>query len=163
MTATESTPLLKLGSKPGKGLGSYFISPASRILLAGFLSSLTIGLTQVSIIYVFRHMVCRDYYGTQSNDPTPELCFGSEIDSRTATQVSILGMSTSLCGILNLLICSALIRRWGTQWAFVAQTSFLALRVLFQVIAISADGRRGMLLIQATQLIGILGGPRGYM
>lgn len=106
-------------------------------------------------------MTCEAFY--THHPPSTARCARREIDAATATQVSILGMTTSLCGILNLFICGALIKRWGTRWALVSQTSLLAVRVSFQIAAVSVGGRKGIYLMQGTQFVGIFGGPRGYM
>ncbi|KAM0327480.1 hypothetical protein ACHAQA_005768 [Verticillium albo-atrum] len=169
MSPSETTPLLPpspgAGSSPApekrSGLGPRVWAPENRILFAGYLVSLTLGLTQVSIIYVFRVMACEAFYTT--HPPSAQRCARPEIDAATATQVSILGMTTSLCGIMNLFICGALIKRWGTRWALVSQMSLLAVRVACQILAVSVGGRDGIYLMQSTQFIGILGGPRGYM
>ncbi|ROT42643.1 major facilitator superfamily transporter [Sodiomyces alkalinus F11] len=182
MTATERTPLL--GSPPpGDGSSplkprcllsshaeskawSSICSPANRILMAGFLVSLTLGLTQVPIIYVFRIMTCDAFYAggsAKAASPPADRCARREIDAATASQVSFLGMTTSVCGIANLFICGALIRRLGPRWAFVSQTSLLAVRVACQIVAVAVGGKKGIILMQATQLVGVVGGPRGYM
>lgn len=110
-------------------------------------------------------MSCDAYYETHPPFDGPEArrCFRPEIDSSTATQVSILGMTTSICGIINLFGCGALIKRIGTRWGFVSQTGMLAIRVAFQALSVVVGGRSGIAWMQATQLIGIIGGPRGYM
>lgn len=89
-------------------------------------------------------------------------CHRREISAGTATQVSVLGMSTSLSGVFNLFICGYFIKLWGPRWAFVSQTSLLGLRVSTQVLGVSVGGRAGELVFQACQAIGIIGGPRGY-
>ncbi|GKT71320.1 major facilitator superfamily transporter [Colletotrichum tofieldiae] len=163
--ADERTPLLKVGAGAVKRVGRGLWSPANRILFAGFLVSLTLGLTQVPIIYVFRVMACETFYSSHApfDGPAADMCHRREIDANTARQVSILGMTTSVCGILNLFICGDLIKRWGTRWALISQTVLLGIRVSCQIIAVSAGGQRGIDLMQYTQLIGTIGGPRGYM
>lgn len=110
-------------------------------------------------------MTCDAYYETHPpfEGPQSRRCSRPEIDSATATQVSILGMSTSLCGIINLILCGAFIKRFGTKWGFISQTGVLAIRVSCQVLSVAVGGRAGIIWMQATQLIGIIGGPRGYM
>ncbi|KAK1996601.1 major facilitator superfamily transporter [Colletotrichum falcatum] len=165
LDANERTPLLKVGAGTVKQVGRGLWSPANRILFAGFLVSLTLGITQVPIIYVFRVMACETFYQDHApfDGPVADMCHRREIDANTALQVSILGMTTSVCGILNLFICGDLIKRWGTRWALISQTGLLCIRVSCQIIAVSTGGQRGIDLMQYTQLIGIVGGPRGYM
>ncbi len=109
-------------------------------------------------------MECDIFYSHDGNRPPPhgDRCHRREIDAGTATQVSILGMSTSLSGVFNLFVCGYLIKLWGARWAFASQTALLGLRVSTQVLGVSVGGRAGELVFQACQAISIIGGPRGY-
>ncbi|RYP67895.1 hypothetical protein DL771_007003 [Monosporascus sp. 5C6A] len=178
MAADETTPLIGSGSGNGNSNGtpktaarakvstaaSDFFGPANRILFAGFLMAFTLGITQVPIIYVFRLMECDIFYGHNPpfEGPPAERCLRREINAGTATQVSILGMSTSLSGVFNLFVSGYFIKLWGPRWAFVSQTSLLGVRVSTQVLGVTVGGRAGELIFQACQAIGIVGGPRGY-
>ncbi|OTB02786.1 hypothetical protein M426DRAFT_322382 [Hypoxylon sp. CI-4A] len=167
MAADETSPLLGNGATPktakdAKTAGAVF-GPANRILLAGFLMSFTLGITQVPIIYVFRLMECDVFYNHNPPFQGPgDRCHRREINAGTATQVSILGMSTSFSGVFNLFICGYFIKIWGPRWAFVSQTALLGLRVSTQVLGVTIGGRNGELIFQICQAIGIIGGPRGY-
>jgi MFS family permease len=108
-------------------------------------------------------MECDVYYS--SHPPftgAGNRCNLPEINARTAQQVSYLGMSTSFFGVLNLFVCGWFMKLWGPRWAFVSQTALLGLRVSTQVIAVTLGGRVGIIMFQATQAIGIVGGPAGY-
>ncbi|KAI1350693.1 major facilitator superfamily transporter [Xylaria sp. FL0043] len=143
---------------------SAIFGPANRILLAGFLMSFTLGITQVPIVYVFRLMECDIFYehNPPFTGPAGERCQRREIDAGTALQFSVLGMSTSLSGVFNLFVCGYFIKLWGPRWSFVSQTSLLGLRVSTQIIGVTVGGRAGELIFQICQGIGIVGGPRGY-
>ncbi|KAI0407570.1 major facilitator superfamily transporter [Xylaria palmicola] len=177
MAAEERTPLLTNGNgrnhEDGNGLANgssggparaAIFGPANRILLAGFLMSFTLGITQVPIVYVFRLMECDIFYAHNPPfaGPPGERCHRREIDAGTARQFSVLGMSTSLSGVFNLFVCGYLIRLWGPRWSFVSQTSLLGLRVSTQIVGVTVGGRAGELIFQICQAIGIVGGPRGY-
>ncbi|RFU79640.1 hypothetical protein TARUN_2581 [Trichoderma arundinaceum] len=71
------------------------------------------------------------------------------------TQVPILGMSTTLCGWT--------VKKIGPRAALMIQTFVPALRVLAQILGVIAGKRTGMLIIQGTQLVTIIGGPAGYI
>ncbi|KAI0376187.1 major facilitator superfamily domain-containing protein [Hypomontagnella monticulosa] len=173
MAADETSPLLENGAAPrttkvtkvtkvAKVAGTVF-GPANRILLAGFMMSFTLGITQVPIIYVFRLMECDVFYSHNPPFEGPgDRCHRREIDAGTATQVSILGMSTSFSGVFNLFICGYFIKLWGPRWAFVSQTALLGLRVSTQTLGVTVGGRAGIIIFQACQAIGIIGGPRGF-
>ncbi|KAF7531114.1 hypothetical protein G7054_g9198 [Neopestalotiopsis clavispora] len=156
MAATETTPLLGNGAqKKHQPVAtakaeqkSSFFGPANRILLAGFLMAFTLGITQVPHNPPF--------------DGVGDRCHRREIDAGTATQVSILGMSTSFSGVFNLFVCGYFIKLWGPRWAFVSQTSLLGIRVATQVMGVTVGGRTGIIIFQAFQSIGIVGGPRGF-
>ncbi|KAI0206976.1 major facilitator superfamily transporter [Astrocystis sublimbata] len=139
-------------------------SVANRILLAGFLMAFTLGITQVPIVYVFRLMECDIFYkhNPPFSGPVEDRCYRRAIDAGTALQFSILGMSTSLSGVLNLFVCGYFIKLWGPRWSFVSQTSLIGLRVSTQIIGVAVGGRAGELIFQICQAIGIIGGPRGY-
>jgi len=143
---------------------SNLLGPANRILLAGFLMSFTLGITQVPILYVFRMMECESFYthNPPYDGPWEDRCRRREINAGTAQQISILGMSTSFSGVFNLFICGYFIKLWGPRWAYVSQTSLLGLRVSTQILAVTIGGRTGEIVFQACQGIGIIGGPRGY-
>ncbi|GAW25310.1 putative major facilitator superfamily transporter [Rosellinia necatrix] len=182
MASHERTPLFAHGNGNGNGNGGdgacehatnssavtstpkSFFGTANRILLAGFLMSFTLGLTQVPIVYVFRLMECDIFYEHHPpyRGPAGDRCLRREIDASTALQFSVLGMSTSLSGVFNLFICGHLIKRWGPRWAFVSQTSLLGLRVSTQIVGVTVGGRAGELIFQIFQAIGVIGGPRGY-
>ena len=53
-----------------------------------------------SLLYVFRLMTCDIFYDTHSPYEGPkDRCSRHEITAGTATQFSILGMSTTICGM----------------------------------------------------------------
>ncbi|KAI2602517.1 hypothetical protein GGR54DRAFT_623960 [Hypoxylon sp. NC1633] len=171
MAADENTPLLENGAAPKAAkaarvnkIAGAVLSPANRILLAGFIMSFALGTTQVPIIYVFRLMECDVFYSHRPpfDGPGDDRCHRREIDAGTATQVSLLGMFTSISGVFNLFVCGYFIKVWGARWAFVSQTVLVGMRVSSQIIAVTIGGRAGEIIFQSFQLIGIVGGPRGY-
>ncbi|KAI1438443.1 major facilitator superfamily transporter [Xylaria sp. CBS 124048] len=164
-------------SKPVTAASRWQFSRSNRILLAGFLVSFTLGITQIPIVYVFRLMECDIFYARDTHSSpasSPSLftsllagsadarCLRPEIDAGTARQFSILGMSTSLSGVFNLFVCGYFIKLWGSRLSFVSQTLLLGLRVSTQIIGVTVGGRNGELIFQICQAIGIIGGPRGY-
>ncbi|KAJ4150422.1 hypothetical protein LMH87_011174 [Akanthomyces muscarius] len=136
----------------------------NRILLAGFLISLSFSFTQVPLLYVFRLMTCDafyDHHPPYTGDG--DRCARNEIAAGTATQFSILGITTTLCGTVNLFVAGWAVKRWGAKTAILIQTFVPAIRVLAQIIGVVAGKTLGMNIIQATQLITVFGGPVGYI
>ncbi|KAK6951232.1 hypothetical protein Daesc_007763 [Daldinia eschscholtzii] len=155
MAADETSPLLENAAAPPRTrpnkaakAGGTLFGPANRILLAGFMLAFTLGITQVPHNPPF--------------EGPGDRCHRREISAGTATQISILGMSTSFSGVFNLFICGYFIKLWGPRWAFVSQTVLLGLRVSTQIVAVTIGGRTGIIIFQACQAIGIIGGPRGF-
>lgn len=135
-----------------------------KVLLAGFIITFAFSFTQVPIFYVFHLMECDVYYETHPPHTGPgDRCSINEIAAGTATQFSILGMSTTFCGTVNLFVTGWSIKRWGPRFALVLQTFIPAIRVATQVIGVLAGGNAGITIIQTTQLITIFGGPAGYI
>lgn len=64
---------------------------------------------------------------------------------------------------MNLFIAGWTSKKFGPRAALVCQTFVPGIRVAVQVLGVIAGKRAGMLIIQASQLITILGGPSGYM
>lgn len=135
-----------------------------KVLLAGFIITFSFSFTQVPIFYVFHLMECDVYYETHPPYTGPgDRCAINEIAAGTATQFSILGMSTTFCGTLNLFLTGWTVKKWGPRFALVMQTFIPAIRVATQIVGVLAGGAAGITIIQTTQLITILGGPAGYI
>ncbi|KAK3990423.1 6-hydroxy-D-nicotine oxidase [Cladorrhinum sp. PSN332] len=151
-----------LGQKLAKFLYPHV---ETRILLAGFLISLSFSYTQTPILYVFNQMQCDVYYETHPSwIGPPELrCSVDEIAAGMATQFSILGMSTTFCGTINLFVSGWMAKKFGPKRALLVQTFVPAIRVVTQILGVVAGGRTGMLIIQCTQVITVVGGPMGYI
>ncbi|KAL5596980.1 uncharacterized protein BROUX77_006928 [Berkeleyomyces rouxiae] len=136
----------------------------ARILMAGFLITLSFSYTQVSLLHVFHLIECDVYY--ESHPPYVghgDRCSINEVAAGTARQYSILGMSTTVCGIMNLFFSGWLIKRIGPRATLMFQTAVPALRVLLQITGVITGGRLGMIIIQTTQAVTIFGGPAGYV
>ncbi|KAK4131603.1 MFS general substrate transporter, partial [Trichocladium antarcticum] len=183
--ADENTPLLSSPSSagqdvtPSKGDRNYGdwatrlcniprdaldVRVENRILFAGFLITLSFSFTQVPIFYAFHLMVCDVFYSNHPPFAGPgDRCARNEIAAGTATQFSILGMSTTLCGTINLFVAGWMAKRFGPRAALMVQTFVPAIRVATQILGVGAGGRAGIIIFQCTQLITIVGGPVGYI
>ncbi|KAG7406501.1 major facilitator superfamily domain-containing protein [Fusarium sp. MPI-SDFR-AT-0072] len=167
MASDETTPLLpQKGERKGRVRNwlSRAFNVENRILLAGFLITLSFSFTQVPLFYVFHLMTCDSFYETHPPYDGPgDRCSRDEIAAGTATQYSILGMSTTFCGTLNLFVAGWTSKKFGPRAALLCQILIPAARVVTQILGVVAGGEKGMIIIQATQLITILGGPAGYI
>lgn len=109
-------------------------------------------------------MACDAYY---DNHPPytgdGDRCSIDEIAASTATQFSIVGMSTTFCGTINLFLAGWLSKKVGPRTALLAQIYVPAIRVVAQIMGLVAGKTTGMLIIQCTQVITVFGGPVGYM
>ena len=109
-------------------------------------------------------MECDVFY---SNHPpfegSGDRCSRNEIAAGTATQFSLLAMTTSICGTLNLFVAGLTVKKFGPRLALMVQTHVPAVRVATQILGVMAGGSTGIFIFQCTQLITILGGPAGYM
>lgn len=64
---------------------------------------------------------------------------------------------------MNLFFSGWLIKRIGPKATLIFQTTVPAVRVLMQILGVIAGSKLGMLIIQATQIVTIFGGPAGYV
>ncbi|KAF4959285.1 hypothetical protein FSARC_10802 [Fusarium sarcochroum] len=167
MASDETTPLLSQKGESKNRVGNWLrraFNVENRILLAGFLITLSFSFTQVPLFYVFHLMTCDSFYDTHPPYEGPgDRCSRDEIAAGTAMQYSILGMSTTFCGTLNLFVAGWTSKKFGPRAALLVQIFIPAIRVVTQIIGVVAGKEKGMVIIQATQLITILGGPAGYI
>ncbi|KAF3000929.1 hypothetical protein E8E13_008714 [Curvularia kusanoi] len=162
----ETTPLLqRTKSEDGKP-GPRHASVQWRLMLCAFLVSLSFGITQVPMLYVFRVMTCDAYYEDPRHvrDPTEQdVCAKHEIEASTARSVALLGGSTTLFGLINLLITGWTIKRLGVKRALAIQIFWPAVRLLVQNVGVTKGSTAGIFIVQASQVITIVGGPNGYV
>ncbi|KAF2113914.1 major facilitator superfamily domain-containing protein [Lophiotrema nucula] len=159
----ETTPLLpREEAKPSKPKRGN--SVLNRALLIAFLVSLSFGVTQVPILYVFRIMTCESYYEKHATPDLPgDRCSKREIEASTARAVSLLGASTTIFGLMNLLVTGWSIKRFGVKLALIIQVFWPAVRLAVQNVGVMTGSDAGIIIIQASQIITIVGGPSGYI
>lgn len=162
----ETTPLLRRNKSEDGRDGPRHPSVQGRLMLCAFLVSLSFGITQVPMLYVFRIMTCDAYYEDPRHVRQPtdhDVCAKHEIEASTARSIALLGGSTTLFGLLNLLVTGWTIKRLGVKRALSIQIFWPAVRLLVQNIGVSKGSSAGILIVQASQIITIVGGPNGYV
>jgi hypothetical protein len=108
-------------------------------------------------------MECDEFYRHNLAQQLDDRCNRNEIDAGTATDVSILGFTTMFFSLLNLFYTGWQIKRWGTRTTAIVQTAFPAVRIAIQIVGAGIGGRKGIMIIQASQIINIVGGVAGYL
>lgn len=137
-----------------------------KILLCAFLVSTSFGFTQVPMLYAFRLMTCEAYYDDHPHPPsnhTSDPCNVNAIEASTAQSVSLLGVSTTLFGLTNLFIAGWTIKKIGVKYALLIQVFWPAARLAIQNVGIMVGGVHGIIIVQCSQIITIIGGPNGYV
>jgi len=108
-------------------------------------------------------MECDVYYSNHPPYDGPgDRCNRNEIAAGTATNFAILGMTTSLCGTLNLFFAGWTVKKFGPRAALMLITLVPAVRVATQILGVLAGGQAAITIFQLTQLITVVGGPAGY-
>lgn len=163
LPAEETTPLLPREEPKGRdrqrGRAVLF-----RCFLCAVLVSMTFGITQVPILYAIRLMTCDAYYETHEPDPNAvDICAGREIEAGAARAFALLAASTTIFGLMNLLVARWIIKRSGVKRALMIQFMWLAVRLLIQIIGVTRGSAIGILVVQCSQMITIIGGPNGYV
>lgn len=170
-TTTENTPLLakqdNTTTTPSIPTRTSWFLPIYRVLLCGFLVSLSFGVTQVPLVYVFRLMTCEAYFeshpGHAPASGVSDRCSLPEIEAGTARAVSLLGCSTTFFGVANLFITGQGIKKFGVKAALALQVFWPAARLAVQNYGVWAGGSAGIIIVQCSQIMTIVGGPVGYM
>jgi hypothetical protein len=162
-TAQEMTPLLPRDEpKPKDGPSNKPI--LYLLLLSAFLISLSFGITQVPILYVLRLMTCDAYYETHTPDPVAtDRCNKHEIEAGASRAFALLSASTSLFGLVNLMVAGWSIKALGVKRALLIQIVWPAVRTFTQVVGIMQGSKTGIMIVQLSQVLTVIGGPQGYV
>ncbi|KAK7753571.1 hypothetical protein SLS62_004429 [Diatrype stigma] len=147
MATEETTPLLgKTLSAPSKKWD--FLSRENRLLL----------------LYVFHVMACEEFYKhVPPYDGPGDRCRRNEIDSSSAAQIAIMGTISIAFSISNLFVAGWQMKKFGPKQALALQTFFPVIRVCIQGLSLVVGAKEGIIMMQASQAITVLGGPAGYI
>lgn len=118
-----------------------------------------------SLIYVFGLMTCEEYYKTH-DDPGfgyPGRCQHPDIEASTARAVALLGAGTTLFGVINLFFTGWSIKRFGIKTALLTSVLWPAVRLAIQNVGVQTGAGLGIIIIQCSQIITMVGGPAGYL
>lgn len=109
-------------------------------------------------------MTCEAYYHNHPEPASPRgRCDNHAIEAGTAKAVALLGASTTLFGIVNLFITGWSIKKIGVKAALLIQVFWPAARLTIQNIGVETGGATGIIIVQCSQIITIVGGPSGYI
>ncbi|KAH6973439.1 hypothetical protein BKA56DRAFT_491460, partial [Ilyonectria sp. MPI-CAGE-AT-0026] len=121
-------------------------------------------ITLNSIIYSFRLMICDEYY--RHHPPYTgegDMCNISETEASTAKAVSVLGATVTINGVLNLIFANWSMKTFGLKSVLVQQLVGPTIRLGCQLFGVRVGGGTGIMLVQASQLLGVVGGSTGYV
>jgi len=159
---TEDTPLLE--RKLSRAEVIWNKSTVYRVLFTGFLVSLSFGVTQVPLIYVFGVMDCDEYYRTHAEPPAGiDRCRIHSIEASTSRQIALLGASTTLFGVVNLFFTGWTMKAFGVKKALFLTVFFPAVRLAIQYVGVTTGAGMGIIIVQCSQMITVVGGPVGYL
>lgn len=109
-------------------------------------------------------MTCDEYYKTHSDPgPIPGRCRHPVIEARTAQSVALVGACTTIFGVINLFFTGWSIKRFGIKSALLTSVFWPAVRLAVQNVGVHTGAGWGILIIQSSQAITIVGGPAGYL
>jgi hypothetical protein len=107
-------------------------------------------------------MTCAAYYEDYPPGPPQDRrCDIRAVDTATAMQVSIIGITNTLTGVFNLFVAGWLIKRHGPWLALLVQTVFSMVRIGANIVGVVVGSRAGIITMQLSQFIGIFGRPGG--
>ena len=76
---------------------------------------------------------------------------------------ALLAASTTIFGLINLLVAGWTIKKLGVKTALIIQIFWPAVRLMVQILGIMQGGSLGIAIVQSSQVITIIGGPNGYV
>lgn len=168
-STSETSPLLqKKPTSLSKTQRRWPKSVVYQVLVTAFMVSLSFGVTQVPLIYVFGVMTCDEYYKHHQLPPlgTPAYenrCKIHSIEASTARAVALVGSGTTFFGVVNLFVTGWTIKAWGVKRALLITIFWPAVRLLVQNIGVMTGAGLGIIIIQCSQIITVVGGPAGYL
>jgi MFS family permease len=162
---SETTPLLPHTNADRKERdGTPKTSTQFLLNLSAFLISLSFGITQVPMLYMFRVMTCEAYYESHTPDfSVVDRCAKPVIEAGAARAFALLSASTTIFGLVNLLVAAWTIKKLGVKRALIIQVFWPAVRLLIQTIGMMKGSSTGIAIVQSSQIITIVGGPNGYV
>ena len=168
LSTSETSPLLPKDATPKKRVRKWPKAVVYRVLVTAFMVSLSFGVTQVPLIYVFGVMTCDEYYkhhplpprGTEAYE---NRCQVHSIEASTARSVALLGAGTTFFGVANLFVTGWMIKAWGIKRALLISVFWPAIRLVCQNVGIMTGAGLGIIITQLSQIITIVGGPAGYL
>jgi len=110
-------------------------------------------------------MTCEAYYDKHSGPPkgyVGDRCSVREIEAGTSKAVALLSASTTAFGVINLFVAGWSIKRFGVKTGLLVQVFWPAVRLAVQNIGVATGGEQGILIVQCSQIITIVGGAAGY-
>lgn len=124
------------------------------------------------LIYVFGVMTCDEYYKNhpdaglsllQESSLGRDRCQTHPIEASTARAVALLGTSTTCFGVINLFFTGWTMKAFGVKKALLLTVFFPAVRLAIQNIGVETGAGLGILIVQCSQMITVVGGPVGYL
>jgi hypothetical protein len=110
-------------------------------------------------------MTCEAYFETHPDDSPPgfDRCNNRDVEAGTSYAVALLGASTTIFGVANLFVTGWTIKKFGVKSAVLFSVFWPAVRLAVQNIGVETGGAKGILIVQCSQIITIIGGPAGYV
>jgi MFS family permease len=110
-------------------------------------------------------MTCEAYYehNEDTSAPGSDRCDNHTIEAGTARAVALLGAGTTLFGVMNLFVTGWAIKKFGVKAALLVSVFWPAVRLAVQNIGVQTGGTTGIFIVQASQIITVVGGPAGYI
>ncbi|ETS80052.1 hypothetical protein PFICI_07581 [Pestalotiopsis fici W106-1] len=144
--------------QPGGSLTAHLL------YICAFMVSVGINFTRVPIIYAFRLMACDEYYlHHPTYDGAGDRCDVHEIEATVAKAVSILGLTVTVNGVFNLLFANWSMKSFGIKSVLIQQLIGPTIRLAMQLYGVHVGGARGILLVQISNILGVVGGSTGYV
>ena len=109
-------------------------------------------------------MACEEFYKhAPPYEGDGDRCSRNEIDASSAAQIALMGVVSVGFQTSNLFVAGWQMRKVGPRAALALQTFFPVIRVCFQGLSVVVGAKEGIIIMQVSQAIVILGGPAGYM
>ncbi|WVQ73766.1 hypothetical protein IAR50_003346 [Cryptococcus sp. DSM 104548] len=140
----------------------FTVSPAHRVFLTILVTEFAFCLTDTTLLYAYKRMICDEYYKDHEWDHTGRhKCSVPDVAASYARSYSLsIGIMT-VSAIVSVFATNSFITKYGPRKVFILQPVFLFLCILIQTYGLSVGGITGVHILQWSGLVYLFGSGAG--
>ncbi|ODN80897.1 hypothetical protein L202_03025 [Cryptococcus amylolentus CBS 6039] len=140
----------------------FTFSPAHRVFLTILVTEFAFCLTDTTLLYAFKRMICDEYYKDHEWDHTGRhKCSVPAVAASYARSYSLAIGIMTVAAVVSVFATNSLITKYGPRKVFTLQPVSLFLCILIQTYGLSVGGLTGVHILQWSGLVYLFGSGAG--